>query len=172
MTTTRLVPHPSSYLENIHTLKVATEIKEGRLALSYQLRAVIPKLQIPASAQSVRADNLWKHSCFEVFLLTDNGPAYQEYNFSPSGAWAHYVFNEYRQATAAETEIHAPVIKTQTELSYFELNTIVPLDNSIHYIGLSAVIEDLQGRLSYWALRHPADQPDFHHPDAFTLKLE
>jgi len=36
---------------------------------------------------------------------------------------------------------------------------------------LSAVIEATDGSLSYWALEHPADKPDFHHPDSFALEL-
>jgi len=39
-------------------------------------------------------------------------------------------------------------------------------------LALSAVIEDEQGGLSYWALTHPPGKPDFHHPDAFVLELE
>ena len=39
-------------------------------------------------------------------------------------------------------------------------------------LGLSAVIEDDAGTLSYWALRHPPGKPDFHHPDAFALELD
>jgi hypothetical protein len=33
------------------------------------------------------------------------------------------------------------------------------------------VIEDDQGRISYWALAHPASKPDFHHRDGFALVL-
>ena len=36
-------------------------------------------------------------------------------------------------------------------------------------LGLAAVIEASDGTRSYWALRHPAGQPDFHHADAFAL---
>jgi hypothetical protein len=39
-------------------------------------------------------------------------------------------------------------------------------------LGLAAVLEDRQGRLSYWALAHLADRPDFHHPDSFILELQ
>jgi hypothetical protein len=39
-------------------------------------------------------------------------------------------------------------------------------------LALSAVVEDEQGLLSYWALKHPPGRPDFHHPDAFALELE
>ena len=39
-------------------------------------------------------------------------------------------------------------------------------------LGLSAVVEEAHGVLSYWALRHPAGAPDFHHTDAFALPLD
>ena len=38
-------------------------------------------------------------------------------------------------------------------------------------LGLSAVLEDADGVLSYWALRHPPGKPDFHHTDAFATQL-
>ena len=38
-------------------------------------------------------------------------------------------------------------------------------------IALSAVIEEVDGTKSYWALRHPPGAPDFHHPDCFALEL-
>jgi hypothetical protein len=39
-------------------------------------------------------------------------------------------------------------------------------------LALSAVIEETDGHLSYWALAHPAERPDFHHRDGFVLALE
>jgi hypothetical protein len=39
-------------------------------------------------------------------------------------------------------------------------------------LALCAVIEDRQGQLYYWALRHPAGVPDFHDPRGFILQLE
>ena len=38
-------------------------------------------------------------------------------------------------------------------------------------LSVSAVLQDQQGRISYWALAHPSGKPDFHHPDAFVLQL-
>jgi hypothetical protein len=59
-----------------------------------------------------------------------------------------------------------------------ELHTVIRLDRlsriqpgSILQIGLSAVVEDINERLSYWALRHPPGKPDFHHPDNFALEI-
>jgi hypothetical protein len=33
------------------------------------------------------------------------------------------------------------------------------------------VIEERNGRKSYWALAHPPGEPDFHHPACFALEL-
>jgi hypothetical protein len=38
-------------------------------------------------------------------------------------------------------------------------------------LGLSAVIEENDGTISYWALKHLPGKPDFHHPDSFALEL-
>ncbi len=37
--------------------------------------------------------------------------------------------------------------------------------------AITAVIEEADGTKSYWALAHPAEKPDFHHPDGFVLEL-
>jgi hypothetical protein len=38
-------------------------------------------------------------------------------------------------------------------------------------LALSAVVENSDGTLSYWALKHPPGRPDFHHADAYVLEL-
>ena len=44
-------------------------------------------------------------------------------------------------------------------------------DAALH-LGLSAVIEQADGTLSYWSLHHPSGRPDFHHHSARALRLE
>jgi hypothetical protein len=53
-----------------------------------------------------------------------------------------------------------------------ELDAVIAVAAGRLAIGLSAVIEEQDGRLSYWALRHPPGKPDFHYPEAFALELE
>jgi len=38
-------------------------------------------------------------------------------------------------------------------------------------MGLSVVVEQEDGGLAYWALKHAPGRPDFHHRDAFALEL-
>jgi hypothetical protein len=101
---------------------------------------------------------------------------YYEFNFSPAGEWAAYSFRDYRDGSPLENERLEPGITLRRETSTLELNADIHLhhlpavrEGASLWLGLSAVIEDMEGRLSYWALRHPPGKPDFHYPDSFIL---
>jgi hypothetical protein len=96
--------------------------------------------------------------------------AYREFNFSPSGEWAAYAFRSYREG--APFAISDPKIALRRSRGELELQASIPVDEGRLRVALSAVIEHGDGSLSYWALRHPAAKPDFHHPDAFALELD
>ena len=49
--------------------------------------------------------------------------------------------------------------------------TALPRSPAVLSLDLCAVIEELDGHLSYWALHHPAAHADFHHRDGRTLRL-
>jgi hypothetical protein len=51
------------------------------------------------------------------------------------------------------------------------LEAHLDLPASAGKLALSAVIQALNGDRTYWALAHPSDKPDFHHPDSFILDL-
>jgi hypothetical protein len=144
------------------------------------LQGDLASLRIPGERPGRRVDELWRHTCFEVFLMSGDGPGYREYNFSPSGEWAAYAFNSYRQAndrlTGVVTDESAPLIRVHRNAQHLALEAEVSLEPSTlaHTIrlGLSAVVEAVDGGLSYWALRHPPGKPDFHHADAFALQLD
>ena len=148
------------------------------LAISYRLIADTNRLRVPLAAVPRRVEGLWQHTCFEVFIQTNASPDYYEFNFSPSREWAGYLFRSYRDGGPVDDEGLAPEMVVRREANKIELDAVVRLDRltglrsgSLLRLGLSAVIEDNDGKLSYWALKHPADRPDFHHPDSFSLEL-
>ena len=106
--------------------------------------------------------------------MTGDGPAYREFNFSPSGEWAAYAFRGYRDAAERELD-PVPEIRVRSMTDHVELDAGISGDDlgigHATRMGLSAVVEDTSGELSYWALRHPPGKPDFHHADAFALQL-
>jgi hypothetical protein len=178
-----LVCHPRTPCESVEAIDVMVETATNdTLALRFVLQGDLASLRIPVKQRGERAcrrvDALWRHTCFEAFLMTGDGPGYREYNFSPSGEWAAYAFRDYRQAVDTELAVvsdeSAPVIRVHTSAQRLTLEVSLkplPLYGSLR-LGLSAVVEAVDGGLSYWALRHPPGKPDFHHVDAFALQLD
>jgi hypothetical protein len=153
------------------------EVRGGDLRLAFRLEGAIPAIRIPPRAPPVRADGLWRHTCFEAFLRADDGPSYVELNFSPSGAWAAYRFEGYRAGSLAPGLPVPPDAYWRRADVGLALDATVPIAALLPgpvatlRIALAAVIEDASGTITHWALRHPADRPDFHHPEGFVLAL-
>lgn len=147
---------------------------DGALHLRYRLSGAISALQIPAPQPDPgAADGLWQHSCFEAFIACAEATCYREFNFAPSGEWAAYAFSTYRQRDAW-LPAAAPATSVRQNADLLELDACLPaklLPAGPWQIGLSAVIETTEGALSYWALAHPGERPDFHQRSAFTLRL-
>jgi len=148
------------------------------LAVHYALDGDIARLRIPPLRSPRRADHLWQHTCFEAFVSAPGRPEYWEFNFSPSGEWAVYRFRKYRDPAPLDDAELAPHIAAYRADDHLDLHATIclnrlPINPHREYLclGLSAVIEDENGALCYWALRHPADQPDFHHADSFSLEI-
>lgn len=149
------------------------------LALTFLLDADLERLRIPAPRPSCMTHGLWDHTCFETFIALNNTAAYHEFNFAPSGEWMVYAFSGYREFASQPDTMPAPEMVMRRSADRLELDVTLRLDtlSAAHATGslrlaLAAVIEDENGSLSYWALRHPAGKPDFHHTDAFALTLE
>lgn len=117
-------------------------------------------------------DELWLHTCFELFARSGTCPGYSEFNYAPSGAWAIYHFAEYRRDMVREYEGAPEEVLCQRGPHRFEVEILNGFSfHSCGRLALSAVIEETDGTKSYWALAHPPGAPDFHHPDCFTLEL-
>jgi hypothetical protein len=150
---------------------------DGHLVLSYTVFGSIDDIRLPPATAPVRCDELWRHTCFEAFVRLGSAPAYYEFNFSPSTQWAAYRFDDYRSGMAMAA-VAAPAIDVQPHSDGFTLRAALALDRLPDMargvpcrLGLTAVIEDTGGHLSYWALAHPAGKPDFHHADGFAHEL-
>jgi hypothetical protein len=146
--------------------------------LTYSLHADLERLRIPQGSVTARADELWKHTCFEAFINSGRSPSYYELNFSPARQWAAYHFDTYREGMSPVALAEAPEISVSLLPKSLELAAVMLLPAEWiarsprrPKLSLTAVIEDDSGRLCYWAARHPAGQPDFHHADGFILEL-
>ena len=175
-----LICHPQTRTDVVRGITAHVGRSTRRtLAVEFVLDADPGRLRIPPARASCLTHGLWEHTCFEAFIALNNSPGYHELNFAPSGEWALYAFQSYREIAPLPDEMVAPEIHVRCFADRLELDANVRLDSlsAMHAtaplrLALSAVIEDNTGNLSYWALRHPPGKPDFHHPDAFALTLQ
>lgn len=176
-----LTAHPATPHPAIQSFVVRCDLSEsGQLRLRYRLEGDIAALAVPtANPASERRDELWRHTCCEVFLAVGVGPAYWECNFSPSGDWAVYHFAAYRRGMTAPVLARPPAITVRRDPACLQLEAELDLAGLIGphpeqrepRLALTAVVATRAGTHSYWALRHPPGPPDFHHPDGFALRL-
>ncbi len=131
----------------------------------------------PGAAAPERRDGLWRHTCFEAFVRLPESSSYVELNYSPSGEWAAYRFRGYREAMES-LDVPTPGIRTLATETYVGIVTAIDLGGiealspkRPWLFNISAVIEASDGSRSHWALAHPSDVPDFHHPDCFVLEV-
>jgi hypothetical protein len=177
-TTVPLLCHPATPCAVLDGIDVVVSGGVGeRLAFTYRLRGRIDDVRIPPLLSPARADGLWLHTCCEAFLADPGSPAYRELNFSPSGRWAAYAFRTYREIDPDAAPLAAPAIGRRRDDDTFLLTALLPPDAPFPRhdrrleIGLAVVIEANDNSLSYWALRHPGDKPDFHSRRSFALGL-
>lgn len=161
----QLLRHPATPSNAIQKVAVAAERQDDKLRLRYDLDGAHRRLRSQAGAP-VRTDELWRHTCFEAFVMGEGRNAYREFNFAPSGAWAAYDFDD-RRAGMREAEA-APAVRWEDGVLQAEVVVSIAGD---WRLNLTAVIEEIDGTKSYWALAHPDGPPDFHDPACFVLDL-
>jgi hypothetical protein len=178
-----LLAHPSTPNDTVRSLRAQLQADlPGVLMFRYVLDADMARVRVPQGLAEEPAggptDALWKHTCFEAFVGPADAPDYYEFNFSPARHWAIYRFSAYREAMPAGEKGRAPRICVRHSERGLELEATVHLERLPGLrgvprlrVGLTAVIEDDGGRLSYWGLKHPLPKPDFHHSGGFALEV-
>lgn len=170
----RLLPHPHTPPTAISSVEVELiAIEDNDLLLRFVVRDA-NALALPGPEKPGRADGLWQTTCFELFLRPEGGQGYYEFNFSPSGKWAAYAFDGYRAGMRDLALAIDPHVESERAGAAFMLDADVDLSELAavaHRMSVSAVIEEVGGARSYWAVAHPAGRPDFHDPACFVLHL-
>ena len=148
-------------------------IGNGILRIEYRLSGLNVPTMFPApSANPARRLQLWRQTCFELFWGPLHHPNYWELNASPAGHWNILAFADYRRGMAEEPRIAAS-IGTRHHSRGFSLCCTLPVA-ALECAGPlrlapAAILRLDGGQRTFWAVHHPGETPDFHHPLSFTL---
>jgi hypothetical protein len=154
-----------------------TRDSKQRLKLVFELRGEVSQIYLPEkSPNPKRRDELWKRTCFEVFFGPEQKNNYWEINLSPTGDWNAYSFTGYREGMKSESKIagfQTQVVKTPQSLRLEATSDLynLNLNSAPMKLSVTAVIETLEGKQSYWAFQHSGEKPDFHLGSSFTARF-
>ncbi len=145
------------------------------LQLAWRLEDPTGALALPGpAARPERRRALWEATCFEFFLASPERPGYWEFNLAPAGHWNVYRFEAYRAGMTEEAAFEALPFSVSSGPASFDVSvridtTDLGLAAAPWRLAVATVVAEPGGRVSFWALSHPAAEPDFHHPAAFQL---
>jgi len=155
-----LVRHPDAPPGAVQSIDAELERLPGGAIATFRVRGDIAKLVIPAPAATERTDGLWRTTCFELFVAGE-GAGYCEFNFSPSGQWAAYEFDDYRAGMRNSlAEVETEIYQSNNALD-FSAKIKAEFPNPA-LVGMTAVIEESDGAISYWSTAFAPGKPDFH----------
>ena len=173
----RLIPFPAPHIPAI-SLTGKCSLHDNYLDLHYSLAGNIEEILLPPPSPSPsRKDELWKETCFELFLAIKGQPGYWEFNLAPCGDWNVYRMDAYRRTGfREETAISQLHFEFKRESDACSLDVSVDLASLIYpqqelQMAITAIIQTMAGIETYWALTHPAPYADFHLREGFILGL-
>jgi hypothetical protein len=144
-----------------------------QLSLNYRVIGDLSKLLIPAPNQlPARQFALWEATCLEFFLAPAGYSDYWEFNMSPSGNWQVFKLDSYRQGLRDEVAFTALPFVVQVTDSIMSLEISLDLSQILPpptawEISVTAVLQDIDGDFSYWAIDHSGTEADFHLRESF-----
>lgn len=161
-----LMLHQSCDLGPIRSVTAAINATEHGCDAEFRFDGGVDAIVLPEPAPSARRDNLWKTSCFEIFWQPIGGTYYREFNLSPSGQWAVYDFDSFREGMR-----DAPVDAISLSCSHSSANgqgelvlkaSIAAELPAPALVALNAIVEHQDGGMQYWALAFASGNPEFH----------
>jgi|LakMenEpi03Aug12_release.lakeMendotaPanAssembly.Ray.scaffolds.fasta_scaffold90426_2 hypothetical protein len=174
-----LHPHPATPVRSTWSVEVSTHWSPLGLVIEYAIAVPAGRIVLPRRSESPAArDFLWKRTCGELFVGVRGEPSYIEFNLSPSGDWASYEFDGYRENSRPRPwQGPSPVVRVMQGEGATRLLATVP-HAAFHVLrredpaaalqaGFTLVLETTPGDISFWALKHPRAQPEFHDRDGF-----
>ena len=178
-----LTAHPDFPSRAIDAIHVTLERHGERLDLRFAVTGAIDDVAWPGGrtdgaiaverVDERRADELWRHSCFEAFVASAREPGYRELNLATSGHWAAYAFDGYR----AGMRLASDVLLAEAGWRFGDRRADIwgaialPHPDEDWALNVTVVIESRDGGKSYWALAHAPGAPDFHNRECFVATL-
>ena len=170
MNSFKLRPH--THIEKI-SIEGNLELIAEKIRLSFVVEGDLDVYIFPSKSRPQRAQELWKLTCFELFLANENEEEYYELNFSPSLAWNFYFLESYRGEVKEMELLNSPTIEAFEVNNEFKILFELSVENlqDFDYYNVACILLNKEHERTFWTIKHLKSQPDFHDKASFLRIL-
>lgn len=159
----------SEIIDNI-SIHSTFEFSKNKLCLTFRINGELKEYIFPKQSKLKKANELWKATCFELFLA-DEEERYYELNFSSSLVWNLYVLDAYRaepKEFELEEEPNITIVQKDNEFHIvFELETKAINFEKFKYYNMATILLNKEKERTFWTINHLNDTPNFHNKESF-----
>lgn len=161
-----------SYAYNSEMIINSTfEIKKKSISLSFTLQGELEEYFFEEPRAKKRANELWRTTCFELFLANRENEDYYELNFSSSLAWNFYHLSAYRAEVQEVELLFEPQIEIHIKENVFQVSFEVEVEacflEQFNLYNVASILLTKENKRTFWSEKHLTAVPDFHHRDNF-----
>ncbi|SFV50560.1 hypothetical protein MNB_SV-12-26 [hydrothermal vent metagenome] len=142
------------------------ELQPSRLKIEYEIINNLSSYHFPKETKQQRANELWRDTCFELFIANHSSTEYYELNISPSTQWNAYHFKSYKEEMRETDVFSTPsIISHQLDKSYnlsFEMAFQEDIFVKKLSINLAVILLDKEEMRHFYAINRCKESPDFH----------
>jgi hypothetical protein len=154
-------------------INATLEIKEKNIRTHFEITGEIENYLFDEQETEKREDELWKRTCFELFIANNKSSQYYELNLSPSTEWNFYTFDDYKKNMREERSISLPSISFHHNKESYSISVIFDLKkellDSISF-NLAVILLDKNNIRHFYSINRKDGQVDFHDRVYWSLK--
>lgn len=157
----------------ISNLSISTtlQLQSNRIELRFVIKGGLDEYLFPQKSKQIRANELWKATCFELFLANGQKEDYYELNFSSSLAWNFYYLSAYRAEVQEVELLSEPKIETHIKEDAFQISFELEVEacllEQFDIYNVTSILLTQENERTFWSEKHLTVVPDFHHRDNF-----
>jgi len=161
---------PHTPIDNIN-IDTSFELTKHQVFLTFTVSGVLENYIFSEKIKEKRAHELWKETCFELFLANSKEKGYYELNISPSMEWNFYYLHKYRAKVKEVEDISLTIdsyIKDNNYIINVNMESKYLNFEDLNLYNIAAILLNKKEKRTFWALNSTNLTPDFHNKKFFS----
>ncbi len=154
-------------------IESSVTLSQGKISLHFKIIGTLKNYQFPQRDKPKRANELWKATCFELFLANSKTKTYYEINISAILHWNIYRLETYRAEPKELIVSSKPFIMVKEDEQSYEIDFELEckeLDlTEFDQYNLAVILLNKQNERDFWAVNPVGDSLDFHDRGGFVF---